>query len=313
MPNHSTRRLACTLLITGAAIAAFGAASAASAASAAEALPVDFSFPTAEALSWFHPGQSPPGANNYSCKPTARHPYPVVLVHGILSDETSAWNALSPLLANDGYCVFAINYGGSDPKSNPFLATGDMVASAHQLAAFVHQVLSATGARKVDIVGWSEGGPVSRYFAKFVGGAAVIDQLIGFSPVNHGTTLDGLLTFASHHRLNPLIYALSPALGEMEVGSPFMTKLDAGGDTIRGIRYTVIQTKYDEAVTPYTSSFLRGPDVRNILLQNQCSQDFSEHLAIIYDHVALQDVLNALDPAEARPPKCSLVLPFIGG
>jgi hypothetical protein len=75
----------------------------------------------------------------------------------------------------------------------------------------------------------------------------------------------------------------------------------------------VIETSYDEVVTPYTSAFLAGPDVTNIDLQQQCAQDGSEHLSIPFDHIALRDVLNALDPAHEVAPTCSPVLPVLGG
>ena len=45
------------------------------------------------------------------------------------------------------------------------------------------------------------------------------------------------------------------------VGSPFMTTLNGHGDTVAGVAYTVIETRYDEVVTPYPSAFLSGPAV----------------------------------------------------
>lgn len=79
-----------------------------------------------------------------------------------------------------------------------------------------------------------------------------------------------------------------------------MTKLNAGGDTVAGVDYTVIESTNDEVVTPYTSAFLSGPNVTNITLQSQCSQDQGEHLSMPYDHIADADVLTALDPAHPQ-------------
>ena len=57
------------------------------------------------------PTAMPPGSNNWSCRPSSTHPDPVVLVHGTLANEAFSWQALSPMLANAGYCVYAFNYG----------------------------------------------------------------------------------------------------------------------------------------------------------------------------------------------------------
>ncbi|HEY4702049.1 MAG TPA: hypothetical protein VIH64_09180 [Streptosporangiaceae bacterium] len=46
-----------------------------------------------------------------------------------------------------------------------------------------------------------------------------------------------------------------------------MTSLNAGGDTVAGPTYTVIETRNDEIVTPYTSAFLSRPHVTNIAVR----------------------------------------------
>ena len=51
----------------------------------------------------------------------------------------------------------------------------------------------------------------------------------------------------------------------------------------------------------------------NIVLQQQCPTDFTDHLGIIYDRVALGDVLHALDPSDTDPIPCTVVLPVLGG
>src|SRR5205823_6328002 len=134
--------------------------------------------------------------------------------------------------------------------------------SAHQLAAFVDRVRSATGAAKVDIVGHSQGGMMPRYYLRFLGGASSVDTLVGLAPSNYGTTADGLSALPGVPQL--LGAGLGPSVTDQIVGSAFLQQLNAGGDTVPGVRYTVIETEHDEVVTPYTSAFLTGPDVTNI-------------------------------------------------
>src|SRR3954447_15472260 len=78
---------------------------------------------------------SPPGSNDPSCKPTAAHPYPVMLVHGTFENQ-AMWAFISPQIKAAGYCVFSLDYGNN--------ATGDIPASAGQLGTFVDQVLADT-------------------------------------------------------------------------------------------------------------------------------------------------------------------------
>ena len=181
------------------------------------------------------------------------------------------------------------------------------------MATFVSAVQSTAHATKVDIVGHSQGGMTSRYYMKFLGGADKVNMLVGLAPSNHGTTLDGLTALTSLFGPNLTTGGTCDACTQQEAGSTFLSLLNAGGDTQSGPHYVVIESEYDEEVTPYTSAFLSGPRVQNILLQTQCAMDFSEHLGILYDPIAQQDVLNALgadDPSFV--PACSFVPPGIG-
>jgi triacylglycerol esterase/lipase EstA (alpha/beta hydrolase family) len=239
-------------------------------------------------------GPAPPGANDFQCKPPKRHPYPVILVHGTYFNMSVSWTVAAPALERLGYCVFALDYGNSPtPGVN---GVGDIPKSARQLKTFVDQVLTVTGARKVSIVGHSQGGMMPRYVIKFLGGAAIVDDLVGLSPSNHGTT-------------NPLAGPAAangcPACGQQIAGSDFMKHLNAGDQTPRPASYTVIETRNDEVVTPFESEFLPATAdgrVTNVLLQDACPSDQVEHVGIIYDPVALQWMLNALGrPGPADP------------
>ena len=245
-----------------------------------------------------------PGANNWSCKPSAAHPRPVVLVHGTFANGTVNWLSDAPILAARGYCVFALTYGAK--AGVPVLrAIGPVADSAVQLSTFVDGVLAATGTSQVDIVGHSQGGMMPRYYLKFLGGAAKVHTLVGLSPSNHGTTLDGLATLAQQFPgAIDIVSSGCPACGDQVVGSPLLTRLNSGGDTISGVSYTVISTRYDEVVTPYSTQFLNGGAVHNVTLQNLCAADISEHAAMAFDPVVLHETENALDPAHATTTNC---------
>ena len=287
-----------SLLAVGTVAVLFAAAGPAS---AGAALPVHYgSAAEAESIAaeLYYP-TAVPGANN-GCKPSSAHPYPVVLVIATLSDEGSNWVTGAPLLSNAGYCVYSFNYGETDLSDFGRIdALGYIEKSAEELSSFVNKVLSKSGASKVDLVGHSQGGMMPNYYLKFLGGAAKVNELIGLAPSNHGTTEDGLVTLLNQFPFAPGLAKLiefigAPSLIQQEAGGAFQTKLFSGGDTVPGVRYAVIETSHDEVVTPYTNAFLSGPDVTNILLQEQCPTDPVEHIGMASDSPAWQNVLNQL-------------------
>lgn len=248
------------------------------------------------------------GWNDYACKPSAAHPRPVVLVHGTFGNSVDNWLGLAPYLKHRGYCVFSLDYGQL-PGVPFFHGLGPLEKSAEQLDAFVDDVLAATGAAEADLVGHSQGGMMPRHYLKFLGGAGEVNALVGIAPSNHGTTLNGLTALLPYFPgAEDLLNEATPALADQVAGSDFLERLNAGGDTVPGVRYTVIATRYDEVVTPYRSAYLTGPNVRNVLLQDLCPLDLSEHLAIgLFDRIAFHEVANALDPAHAEPTTCASV------
>lgn len=287
----------------------------------ADPLPVPYYFLPSAVLGAVPPNQSPPGANDWTCRPSAVHPRPVVLVHGLTGNRSTNWQTFSPLLKNNGYCVFALTYGVNKSAPTPFDQFGGvnrMEDSALEVKAFVARVLKATGARKVDILGHSEGTVVPNYYAKFLGGSTKIRRYVSLAPIWHGTSPAGLDTISelgTPFGVTPVIgQALEPwfASGpQLLAHSAFWKKMRSGGTpVVPGIEYTNIVTKYDELVQPYTSGIQAG--MRNYVLQDFCNIDFAEHFQIAADPVAARIVLNALDPAHRRPVPCRLVLPFVG-
>ncbi len=258
----------------------------------------------------------PAGANNWNCKPSAAHPDPVVLVHGLGATMGENWGYMSPLLAARGYCVFALTYG-LDPRFPYMGGVIPIEQSGQELGAFVDQVLAATGATKVDLVGHSEGTFMPEYWLKYLGGAAYVNKYVALAPLYKGTTLYGLANMAiAGERLGlsqPILNLVSAFCGscdEFLAGSPMVQMFQAnGGPEVPGIQYTTIMSKYDELVIPYTSGML-PPPATNIVIQDVCRNDLDEHGLQAFDPVVAQLIFNALDPATAQPVKCGFLPPL---
>jgi triacylglycerol lipase len=284
--------------------------------------PVRYDFSQGITAQGSHPNSPPPGANIWSCRPSSAHPDPVILVHGLLANQTVNWQTISPLLANRGYCAFSLTYGTKPNVFFPGYQPGGlttMEASARQLAAFADKVRAATGARHVDIVGHSEGSLMPDYYVKYLGGWRVVRRYVGITTIWHGTNPLGTATlnemgqaYGISQALQQQITAYCESCYEFLPGSPFIAKLRQGGIAVPGVAYTSIVTRNDELVQPYTSGIEPAPNMTNLIVQKQCPLDQAEHVAMAADPVVAQDVLNALDPKHPAPVPCTAVLPLIG-
>ncbi|MET8876729.1 alpha/beta fold hydrolase [Nocardia sp. NPDC004604] len=283
--------------------------------------PVDYNFFAGIPNELINHGGSLPGSNDWSCKPSAEHPNPVVLAHGTGGGAQTNWGLYAPLLANEGYCVFSLTYGAFDLPW-PISAVGGMLPieqSAVQFGAFVDRVLAATGAAKVDVVGHSQGTVMPNYYAKRLGGADKIDKYVSIAPAWFGSNAGGgadMAAFADRLGAGPFFHAavgsLCQACTELLRDSAFLADLNSDGVYVPGITYTNIMASLDEVVVPYTSGFVTGPNATNIVVQDGCAADLSEHLAIAGSPRTARFVLNALDPAHAREVPCEYVPPFTG-
>ncbi|AMY17858.1 esterase/lipase family protein [Rhodococcus sp. NPDC003994] len=268
-----------------------------------------------------------PGADDPSCVPSPQHPNPVVLVHGTWSNARATWSTLAPELQAQGYCVFALNYGQPallEPDNLLRLWGGaDIRDSAKQLATFVDAVRERTGAAKVDIVGHSQGGTMARQYLKFEGGADLldparnkVDKLVTLGATNHGTTYDEKQLLGKLAELvgfpvqDAAAVAVGPSAVQQMVGSPFLEVLNAGGDTMPGITYTVVASHNDTVSTPPENTFLApgpGATVSNEWVQDGCPGAAVDHMGLTSEPAAASLVLEGLDPSFVadRPASCS--------
>ena len=95
-------------------------------------------------------------------------------------------------------------------------------------------MLSETGASKVDIVGWSQGGMMPRYYINDLGGASKVNMLVGFAPSNYGTNLDGVVNliadFGELGVATALLSVTCAACAEQIQGSSFLASLNQSPD-----------------------------------------------------------------------------------
>ncbi|MBF6060650.1 alpha/beta fold hydrolase [Nocardia terpenica] len=277
-----------------------------------------------------HPDAAPPGANQGRCAPSAAHPDPVVLVHGTWLNAYDDFAFLSPRLARAGFCVFTFNYGRSAPLDGGGIGAvlpgrygvGRIEDSAVQLGDFIDRVRATTHADRVDIVAHSQGGPVAEQYLKFDGGADKVRRLVSFGATYHGTSLLGMATLGrmiTNLGIDILGFyrpIIGPANFEQAEGSEFVQRLNADGDTVPGVDYTVVDTRFDEVMNPLDRAFLRagpGATVHDIVLQDGCAQDMSDHLTMMYSPRAASIALHALDPAANPDLSCTLNPWFVGG
>lgn len=283
-------------------------------AQAAEAEPItgpyQFNFSAAFLYSLIQPTAQAQGVNDWSCVPKAGTE-PVVLVHGTFANQYDSFARMAPELKKAGHCLFSFNYGTTSDAAigkipGRFGLTG-LSSNGDELAAFAATVRQRTGFSKVDMVGWSQGGTIITDVLKKQGGGGV-DDVVTYGATHHGTTLSGLATLA---KAIGAVDVSAAALGEGATdqikGSPYITALTADGDTVPGVNYTVVGTRYDEITTPYASTFLTagpGANVRNITLQSGCAIDFSDHLSMTASPRLIDITKRALHPTGAGTLRC---------
>jgi triacylglycerol esterase/lipase EstA (alpha/beta hydrolase family) len=210
---------------------------------------------------------------------------PVLLVPGtaLTPKANFSWNyerALSALKLP--WCTIAL------PKSSM-----DDIQVAGEYVVYALRSMHTSSHRKVDIIGFSQGGMVPRWALRFWPGTRrLVDDDIGLDASNHGT-LDAKFCDVSS--------SCPPAFWQQRTGANFLAALNSGQETFAGVSYTEIFSQTDEVVVPNlpasSSSSVSGGGGRiaNIAVQSICPADVSDHLAMgSYDPVGYALAIDAI-------------------
>lgn len=117
--------------------------------------------------------------------------------------------------------------------------------TASQLSTKVDSVLKATCRTKVDLISHSMGDLSTRYYVKYLGGGAKVDDFVSLGGPNHGTDTAN--------------YCFSTACTEMRIGSAFLNDLNAGDETPSDtVNWMTWWSPCDEVINPDSSVALQG-------------------------------------------------------
>jgi len=162
---------------------------------------------------------------------------PVLLVHGI-ADTASSMQWLEHYLQREGWDVYTMNL-------KPNWGQKGLEPLAGQIDDYARKQF---GARRFDLVGFSMGGLVSRYYVQRLGGVDRVDHLVTLSAPHNGSLLANLIA--------------NPGCREMRPGSPFLRDLAGDADKLENIKFTSLYTPLDLIILPSHSSEM--PQARNI-------------------------------------------------
>jgi hypothetical protein len=254
--------------------------------------------------------------NDFDCRSTV-HPNPVIMLHGLSANREVDLNTLSHNMTDAGWCVFSKTYGAHDraPWIGGLRAMRD---TAGEIADFVFEVQSKTGAAKVDLVGHSEGGVMALYVPLTQDGVAeVVEHTVALGPAVHGAQYFGftdLFYIGGDVTRNLAALALEilgcAACDDMATGGAVYDDFKSADKIVQpGNKATIIMSTSDTLVAPETSE-VNEEGVRNVIVQDTCPQDTVGHAGLAWDKSVWGLIYNALEEQYDREFACDKGLPF---
>ncbi|NEN90613.1 MAG: alpha/beta fold hydrolase [Okeania sp. SIO3H1] len=202
---------------------------------------------------------------------TLNKPNPVLLIHGIF-DTIRIFNRMSRYLQNLGWDVYSLN-----------LVPNYGILGLDKLAKQVDDYISKKFPpnQPLDLIGFSMGGIVSRYYVQRLGGIERVERFITISSPHNGTLTAYALNLAAPKQMRPK--------------SDFLEDLNQDIALLEQINFTSIWTPYDAMILPARSSQIPvGRDIKiNVLLHAWMVSDEKVFKVIVEElKAALKSKLN---------------------
>ncbi|NEP13081.1 MAG: alpha/beta fold hydrolase [Symploca sp. SIO2C1] len=155
---------------------------------------------------------------------------PVLLIHGI-TDTKAVFRKMSTYLEGLGWSVHSLNL-------IPNNATVGLDQLAQQVADYIAKHFDPK--QPLDLVGFSMGGLVSRYYIQRLGGIERVQRYVNISAPNNGTLTAYLLS-----RLGCV---------QMRPESEFLQDINRDSQMLESLKFTRLWTPFDLMIVPATSS-----------------------------------------------------------
>ncbi|WP_013324487.1 esterase/lipase family protein [Gloeothece verrucosa] len=188
---------------------------------------------------------------------------PVLLIHGI-TDTIAKFNVMTAYLRQLGWEVHSINL-------IPNTGWIGLDQLAQQVADYIEKTFHPS--QPIDLIGFSMGGLVTRYYLQRLGGINRVQRYINISAPNNGTLLAYGLPFKGVMQMRP--------------DSQFLQELNNDSvELLEKINCTILWTPFDLMIVPPESS--RMPVGKEIILP------VLVHAWMVSDKKALEVVADAL-------------------
>ncbi|TVQ42382.1 MAG: alpha/beta fold hydrolase [Gloeocapsa sp. DLM2.Bin57] len=159
--------------------------------------------------------------------------HPVILVHG-LNDRQVVFKTMANHLSNLGWSVYSLNLTPNNGQQR-------LEILAEQLHDYINYQFKDN--QSIDLIGFSMGGLVTRYYLQRLGGIERVKRYINISAPNRGTVTAYLLP--------------SQGIVQMRPESAFLADLNRDYHLItQRVRVTTIWTPWDLMIVPAVSSSL---------------------------------------------------------
>lgn len=232
---------------------------------------------------------------------------PVVYVSGS-NDLAVTAQPVVDAMRSAGLDAYLFNvWDPANPYTSPYLT---VKGNSKRLAGFVDGVLKRTGSKKVDLVSYSQGGIVERYYLKDFGGASktratvIMSGMIKGSPFQTQAIKEGKCPPDSVKDFLPRGIKIpnpTPACNEMAFGGKEITALNSPSEALPGITYFNITSKQETDAAPYDINLMSGPGTyTNLITQDYCPNDPVFHLTMPHTPSVQSAVISALKTGKAK-------------